>query len=368
MKNETSPVTGQVEGLETADQFRAWLREQARKALMALVEEEVEALCGVRYHPALDAAHYRSGGVYSPVYVDGRPEKLHRPRVRRKTATGSEETALKSWQMAQDPTEWEEAMYRAILCGVSTRKVAALRESELRGESKSSLSRLWQKKAAALVEEFQQRDLSGIDMLVLMLDAVVLCRELKVSQKRCLYAVLDGSAALQNALLETYPGTLVQRCLVHKERNVRRYLPRKYWSKLAELFKRLRCSQGAEAGKEAAEQIEQFLRGKNAQALVSFEEAGEDLLTLFRLEVPSTLNVSLLSTNSIENVFKNLRRHIGRVCRWREDTAQADLWLASGIKLAQQGLRRIRNHEELPKLKAALETRWQANHEQEARQ
>jgi hypothetical protein len=110
MENETSPVTGQVEGLETADQFRAWLREQARKALMALVEEEVEALCGVRYHPALDAAHYRSGGVYSPVYVDGRPEKLHRPRVRRKTATGSEETALKSWQMAQDPAEWEEAM------------------------------------------------------------------------------------------------------------------------------------------------------------------------------------------------------------------------------------------------------------------
>lgn len=407
MENETSPVTGQAEGLETADQFREWLRRQARKALLSLVAEEVDALCGPRHHPASES-HYRAGGVDSPVYVDGRPEKLHRPRVRRKTATGSEEMLLKSWQMAQDPAEWEEAMYRAILCGVSTRKVASLRESELRGESKSSLSRLWQKKAAALVEEFQQRDLAGIDMLVLMLDAVVLCRDLvatvalaidttgakhvlgyrlgssenkevcadlladllkrglKMPPKRSLMAVLDGSQALQTALLQTYPGTLVQRCLVHKERNVRRYLPRKYWGKLAELFKRLRSSQGAEAGKEAAEQIEQFLRDKNAQALISFEEAGEDLLTLFRLEVPSTLNVSLLSTNSIENVFKNLRRHIGRVCRWRENTAQADLWLASGIKLAQQGLRKIRNHQELPKLIAALEKRWQENHEQAA--
>ncbi len=80
--------------------------------------------------------------------------------------------------------------------------------------------------------------------------------------------------------------------------------------------------------------------------------------------MPSTLNVSLLSTNSIENVFKNLRLHIGRVCRWREDTSQADLWLASGIKLAQKGLRRILHHEELPKLIAALEKHWMENHEQ----
>ena len=63
--------------------------------------------------------------------------------------------------------------------------------------------------------------------------------------------------------------------------------------------------------KEAAEAIETFLSNKNAQARDSFEEAGEELLELFRLNVPNTLNVSLLSTNCIENAFKNLRRHIG---------------------------------------------------------
>ena len=49
----------------------------------------------------------------------------------------------------------------------------------------------------------------------------------------------------------------------------------------------------------------------------SFEEAGPELLTLARIEI-NELSVSLLSTNCIENVFKNLRRHIGRVSRWRE--------------------------------------------------
>lgn len=89
--------------------------------------------------------------------------------------------------------------------------------------------------------------------------------------------------------------------------------------------------------------------------LQSFEEAGEDLLTLFRLNVPNTLHVSLLSTNCIENAFKNLRRHIGRVCRWRHETKQADLWVSSGLALAAKGFRRIRGYQDIPKLIEALE-------------
>jgi len=63
---------------------------------------------------------------------------------------------------------------RAVLCGVSTRDMPSLRESELKGQSKSQVSRLWQRKSAELVEQMQQADLSGFDLVVLMLDAVVL--------------------------------------------------------------------------------------------------------------------------------------------------------------------------------------------------
>ena len=399
MYSESKPVFGQAkEELETADAFRTMLRINARKALFALVEEEVEALCGPRHRPSEQSSHYRSGGVDSPVYLSGQRDTLRRPRVRRRSvAGGSEESSLKTWALAQDPAEWEQAMMRAVLCGVSTRKVSQMRENEVRGESRSSLSRLWQRKAAELVDQQQESSLSEFDLVVLMVDAVVLCRDLvaivalgvdrggnkrilgfrvgsseneevchdllsrlsqrglRVSDERVLLAVLDGSKALENAVKRTYPCALIQRCLVHKERNIRRYLPRRHWKRLAELFKELRVSQGSEGALEAASKLDLFLADKNAQARQSYEEAGESLLRVMRLEIPNTLYVSLLSTNAIENSFKNLRRHIGRVCRWREETRQADLWVASGLNLAEKGFRRIRGYAEMPALIKALE-------------
>ena len=396
-KDREKGLISQADSLGTADEFRSWMRTQARTAFYQLVESEVRELCGESYHPGAGSGCYRAGSAPSSVYIDNKREELKRPRVRCGKDECSEEVSLKIWKLARDPEEWEQAMMRAVLCGVSTRKVSQLRESELRGESKSSLSRLWQRKAAGLVEQMQERDLSGINLVVLMLDAVFLCKDLAATvalgidtegnkhilgfrvgsseseevctdllsalkrrglsapKDRCLFAVLDGSKALKNALMKQYPQTLIQRCLVHKERNIRRYLPAKHWKTLAGLFKRLRRSQGAEAGREAAEAIEAFLRDKNAQARDSFEEAGEELLTLPRLNVPNTLHVSLLSTNCIENAFKNLRRHIGRVCRWREETRQADLWVASGLTLANQGFRKIWGVKELPELVQALE-------------
>lgn len=65
-------------------------------------------------------------------------------------------------------------MMRATLCGVSTRSISSLREREVARESRSSISRLWQEKSAALVEQLQDSDLSGFDLVILMLDAVVL--------------------------------------------------------------------------------------------------------------------------------------------------------------------------------------------------
>ena len=380
------------------EQLRKWLRHQTRAALLEIVEEEVRLLCGPKHTRDKEGACYRAGSAPSSVYVDGRREKLKRPRVRRATGHGSEEQALKSWRAAQDPEEWEKAMMRAILCGVSCRGMGKLRESEVLGESKSSISRMWQRKAACLVEEMQQADLSEVDLLVLMLDAVVLCKDLvatvalavdttgrkhilgfrvgssenrevcrdllsnlkrrglKVAEERRLLAVLDGSQALEKALLEAYPTTLIQRCLVHKERNIRGYLSKRHWKELAVLFRRLRHSQGEEAALEAARALEAFLADKNAQAHASLAETGEGLLTIFRLGVPNSLHVSLLSTNAIENAFKNLRRHIGRVARWREETDQADIWLASGLTLAQQTFRRIKGYAEIPALIEALGT------------
>lgn len=60
-----------------------------------------------------------------------------------------------------------------------------------------------------------------------------------------------------------------------------------------------------------------------------------------------------------QNVFKNLRQHIGKVCRWRASTDQADRWLASGLILASEGFNRIAGNESLPELVTALERKYE---------
>lgn len=396
-EDKNDPFSGQGLIVESTEALREHLRASAREALKEIFEQEIRSLCGERYHPGGGDCR-RAGTAPSYVMTDARREAMERPRVRRERPDGrTEEVQLKSWKMAQSADEWEAAMMRAVLCGVSTRGCKRLRPDDLVGESSSSISRLWQRKAAELVERVQQSDLSGIDPVVLMLDGVVLskgavatvalgidtsgtkhvlgfrvgssenqevCRDLlsnlsrrglHAPAKRYLLAVLDGSKALENALLEVFPKTLIQRCLVHKERNLKGYLSTRHWSEINRLFEKLRKSQGTEAAEEALTDLEAFLRDKNQQARESLEEARGHLLTLLELDVPNTLNRSLLSTNCIENLFKNLRRHIGKVCRWREETDQADRWLASGLILASEGFRKISGYQEIPALIAALE-------------
>ena len=105
---------------------------------------------------------------------------------------------------------------------------------------------------------------------------------------------------------------------------------------------------------EAYSDLESFLEKRNAAALESLREGGEELLGLHRLNAPATLNVSLLSTNLIENPFRNVRRKTNRVCRWRKDTNQAGRWLAMSLLEAERGFRRLRNYKDLVRLQEAL--------------
>lgn len=330
----------QVGKKEARELFESYVTSAAREAILRVALEEVDALCGPRYERDREAPCYRAGSASSPVYVRGKPEELTRPRVRRREAGGgSVEIFLKTFKVAQDPQSWEDALMAATLCGVSTRDQQRLHAEELQGLSKSAVSRLWQSKAKEVAEEMQTRDLSERPVLGVMLDGVHLadglcvviaigfyadgtkevlgfavgssentevCRDLMGKLHRRglqtkpglrLLAVLDGSDALKTALLEFFPDAVIQRCLVHKERNLRGYLPKKYWSELAALFKRLRRAQGRKAAEAAREEIRAFLANKNQQARDSFEEAGEELIAFHCLEVPSTLNTTFLSTN-----------------------------------------------------------------------
>jgi transposase-like protein len=375
--------------------FRELIQHAVRTTFAELVESELIGLCGPRYNPTDGGDFYRAGSAMSSVYFDGKKHPVRRPRVREHLENGSREVSLKILEAAKDSREWEDLMMRGVLCGVSCRDQKTLHPDQFNGMSHASISQLWIRRASELVAEVNEADLSDMPLLGLWVDGTVLAegvhaiialglstdgrkrvlgfaiggsenkevctdlmkdlvhRGLKPACKRPL-AVLDGSAALKAAVLAVWPTAVIQRCLVHKERNLYAYLAKKYHPKLKRFFARLRKAQGGEAADEIIEELENWLGGINAQALASLKEAGEELTAFHHLGAPSTLNRSFLSTNHIENLMLNLKRHLGRVKRWRQETDMVNRWVASGLSIATRGFRRIQNHGSLPALVDAL--------------
>lgn len=384
----------QVSGSEAGEVFRSFVRGHVRELVCRVMSEEVSFLCGPKHQPT-GGDHFRSGSSPGRIQIHGKREAVNRPRVRRRKADGSsEEVSLQSYDSASDPSELEASILAALKAGVSTREVAAVAD-ETHGTGRSNVSRLWQSVGHQFVDELRGRDLSQTDWLVLMLDGLVLSKdqtavvaigidalgqkhvldfELGSSEnrevcvdllrrvtsrgfacKRRLFAVLDGSNALKSALVEFFPDALIQRCLIHKERNIRGKLSKRHWGELFRLFKRLREVQGAAASLEVVRELERFLKDKSATAYHSLQEAGDELTALHSLNVPSTLQRSLLSTNAIENSFRNTRRKLGRVTRFRADTDQASRWMAFSLLEVEKGFRRIAGHNDLGALQKALE-------------
>ena len=386
-------LLGQVDAGETGKVFREFLRGGARLMLANVMAEEVSGLCGAKYHPADEAAFQRAGSAPGAVLWEGRREAVRRPRVRRKTGGGTEEVSLETYRAARQPDQLHAAILRALVAGVSGREMQQV-HPESPGVSKSSVSRLWAEAGVKLVEALRTRDIASKDWLVLVLDGIVLskdqtavvalgitadgkkhildfelgstenyevCRDLVrrlvergFAPAGNLLAVLDGAKPLKKGVLKFFPDAVIQRCLVHKEQNIRARLSRRNWGENARLFKRLREVQGGQAAREVLGELEQFLETKNAAALASLREAGDELIALHQLEVPSTLHRSLLSTNLIENSFRNTRRKIGRVTRFRAETDQASRWLAYALSEVEKGFHRIAGWRDLGHLAAAL--------------
>lgn len=390
-------LIGQVEPGEAGELLRAYLRGVARDAIVKAMTAEVVALCGPRHaRGEREKARYvRGGSAPASCVAEGRLEELRRPRVREKVGDKTREKELLSYAGFRDPEEVRRQILLCYAAGVSGRSMSGVLPGSP-GTSKSEVSRLWQEYGRASLEELRSRDLRGAPFVLLLLDGIVLSEDLHAvaalgvladGTKRFLdfeigasenvevcdallsrleargfapvpdtrlLVIEDGSKAIRSAVLKHWPDAAIQRCLVHKERNLRGYLPRKDHGELARLFNRLRRAEGAEAGELAFADLERFIGTKNKAAQESLREAGDDLLAVHRLNVPSTLNVSLLSTNAIENSYRNVRARTSRVKRWRPATDQAAHWLSWSLLEAEKGFRRIRGHADLPALIVAL--------------
>jgi putative transposase len=388
-------LLGQASVSEAGKIFRDYLRGGVRMMLTEVMAAEVAELCGPKYHPNEDVNCKRSGSASGYVILEGKREDVKRPRARRTKEDGTtEEVRLLTYESARHAEQLQAMILRACSAGVSGREMSKVHPGSP-DVSKSSVSRLWIQAGAKMIEELRSHDIASQDWLVLMLDGVVLskeqtaivaigvasdgrkhildfelgstenyevCRDLMsrlvkrgFAPSRRLLSVLDGSTALKKSVLKFFPDAAIQRCLVHKERNIRAKLSKRHWGELARLFKRLREVQGEQAAREVLAELEEFLRLKSAAGLASFQEAGDELIALHILGVPSTLHRSLLSTNLIENSFRTTRRKLGRVTRFREETDQASRWLAYALLEVEKGFHRISGWRDLSALSEALE-------------
>ena len=117
---------------------------------------------------------------------------------------------------------------------------------------------------------------------------------------------------------------------------------------------RLRDAQGKEAGDEAFEDLMDFLSERNAAAALALRSRRGDLTAFHQLNLPSTLNVTFLNTNCIENSFRNWREATGNVKRWSLKRDMVSRWSASGMLWAESGFNKIRHAKDLESLSSAL--------------
>jgi transposase-like protein len=365
--------------------FMEAVQGEVRRAILAMMEREVDLLCGEAYHPR-EGGCRRAGSEVGRGYWDGEAHRIIRPRVR---AEG-QEIRLKSYQAARSRKGLTPEIIGMVEGGMSLRGIERLNR---RGFSASTAQKAWVEESAKAIDQLRRRDLSGEKFFALMVDGVFLSREMVVvvalgfledgSKKvldfvigstesyevcrelmgrlhqrgfraKSLLAVIDGGEGLRKAILEMFPQAKIQRCWVHKERNLHGYLRHSHRGECSRLIERIRHAQGREAGEEAFEELRVFLQKRNQAAYQSLLEAQDDLLTLHRLNVPATLHRTFLSTNAIENVIHNFRRHTDRVKRWQPQTDQAERWTATALLMAEEGFRKIPHHQDIPQLLAAL--------------
>jgi transposase-like protein len=248
----------------------------------------------------------------------------------------------------------DEALLGAYLCGASTRKVKrALAPLWRRGPlSKSSVSRL-APRLKARWEAFQERDLSDRTWVYLYLDAIALrvrlarkvvsvpvlaalgvdaegCKELLSLELRAsesgdawgefceglrergvrdvVLGILDGSKGLRTAVGKAWGEADVQRCTVHKERNLLNRAPRPAREEVKADYRAIVEAESEKAGQEAWRRFVRKWEKRLPAVVRSLEEGGEELLTFFRY--PKSQWKCLRTTNAIERLLKEFRRRV----------------------------------------------------------
>jgi transposase-like protein len=167
--------------------------------------------------------------------------------------------------------------------------------------------------------------------------------------------ILDGAKAL-TAAVNKHAGesAAIQRCQVHKRRNVLDHLTDEQKPAVAKKLNAAYALEDYAAAKLALNMLHRELMDLNPSAARSLGEGMEATLTVHRLHVPTQLRKTLASTNVIESAFSIVEQVCKNVRRWHGGD-QRERWVGSGLLVAQKQFRRVTGYKQIPALIRELE-------------
>ena len=367
------------------------------RVMTEMMEAEVTERVGPKHAkiPARTASRHASAP--GSVVLGGRRVPISRPRAR--TVEGTE-VELDTYATFASDDLLTQVVLERMLAGVATRRHRAVAEpvgqaveDKAGSTSRSSVSRRFKAATATALEDLMGRDLSELAVVAVMIDgvhfaeqccvvALAICADgtkvpvglwLGDTENKTvvthlladlsgrgldasggLLFVIDGSKALDAGVRKVFgEQALIQRCTLHKRRNVTDHLPKDQRrfvdAKLAKAFN----NRDAAAGLRAAKELARLLDARHPDAAASLREGLDEMFTVRRLGLSDRLARTLTNTNAIESMISTARSTSRNVKRWR-DGKMVKRWVAAGMINAERSFRRVKGCQDMPTLVAAL--------------
>ena len=365
-----------------SDAFEAFATDLGITVIEGLLEDEADQLAGMKHAKRDGRDAYRHGYEQGSIVFAGKKIAIHRPRLR--NADG--ELDLGRYAIFKTERKMRDSVKKKLLAKISTRKYEGIVDeiAEGYGIRKSSVSRHWKAATAEELAKLTTRSLQGLDLVAILLDGVHFQGEVLVVglgiardgkkhvlglwegttensqtvtnllQNLCQRGldtsiprlfILDGGKALTKGVQSVFgENAIIQRCLVHKIRNVLENLPKNHhWRIRAQM----RIAYGMNAYDDAHKALEKLLKELDnlcSPAANSLREGMEETLTLHHLGIPSTIRTVLSSTNAIENVFSTMRQHTNRVRNWKSGPGMRPRWAAAALLDSEKRFHRVKNN------------------------
>jgi transposase-like protein len=368
------------------------LRETGLALMQTVMEEEVRHLAGERYQQHEGRRAHRWGKEDGYCVVDGQKVPIQKTRLRTKD---KREQRLGSYELFQRSGPLQAGVWDKMMRGLSTRNYGAVVKDfhNAYGVEKSAVSENFIEASREKVKQLMERPLGELRLCAVLIDgtpfkdrqmiaalgigcdgtktvlgiregatentAVVSSllselveRGLDFSSPR-LY-ILDGGKALAAAVRkQAGEAAFIQRCQVHKKRNVVDHLPDEHKADVRRKMQNAYAMVDYADAKRALDRLHRELMDLNPSAARSLEEGMEETLTVHKLRVPDQLRRTLCCTNVIESAFSIVETVCRNVKRWR-DGDHIERWVGSGLLVAERQFRKVIGHRQIPLLLSSM--------------